>query len=54
LFVPGPFDTPGRCDRISLTERLGPDGFNTVVIADEDELMPFDVSFDAPDDEWDD
>jgi hypothetical protein len=49
LFIPGPFDTPARCERIvrTLTEHCGPDGFNTLVIADEDELMPLDVSSDG-------
>jgi hypothetical protein len=31
-----------------------PDGFKALLISDEDELVPFDFSFDAPDDEWDD
>jgi hypothetical protein len=56
LFIPGPFDTPARCERIvrTLTEHSGPDGFKALLFSDEDELLPLDISFDAPDDGWDD
>jgi hypothetical protein len=48
LFVPGPFDTPARCDRIirTLSEHCGPDGFKTVAFPQEQQVLPFDESLD--------
>lgn len=55
-FISGPHDTPARCDRIlrALTQHCGPDGFHTLLVADEDRLLPFDDSSEDSDDEWED